>query len=135
MKRSALALVLALLGFLAVLASPALQARGPAPITDIGAVQLPPEAKHVLILADNDPSGAGLRAAETLLRRLKGDGRRAAIVLPPAGEREFGSREMLYTAITRAKESLLLLMPEGPLEERWLRASERKSGLVGRLHG
>jgi hypothetical protein len=26
-------------------------------------------------------------------------------------------------------------MPEGPLEERWLRASERKSGLVGRLHG
>ena len=60
---------------------------------------------------------------------------RVAIVLPPAGEREFGSREMLYTAITRAKESLLLLMPEGPLEERWLRASERKSGLVGRLHG
>ena len=46
-------------------------------------VQLPPEARHVLILADNDPSGAGLRAAETLLRRLKGDGRRAAIVLPP----------------------------------------------------
>ncbi len=46
-------------------------------------VHLPPEARHVLILADNDPSGAGLRAAETLLRRLKGDGRRAAIVLPP----------------------------------------------------
>lgn len=48
MKRSALALVLALLGFLAVLASPALQARGPAPITDISAVQLPPEAQETL---------------------------------------------------------------------------------------
>lgn len=46
-------------------------------------VQLPPEARHVLILADHDPSGAGLRAAETLLRRLQGDGRRATIVLPP----------------------------------------------------
>jgi hypothetical protein len=46
-------------------------------------VQLPPEARHILILADNDPSGAGLRAAETLLRRLKGDGRRAVIALPP----------------------------------------------------
>lgn len=46
-------------------------------------VQLPPEARHVLILADHDASGTGLRAAETLLRRLKGDGRRAAIVLPP----------------------------------------------------
>jgi len=46
-------------------------------------VQLPPEARHILILADHDPSGAGLRAAETLLRRLKGDGRHAAIVLPP----------------------------------------------------
>jgi putative DNA primase/helicase len=46
-------------------------------------VHLPPEARHVFILADNDPSGAGLRAAETLLRRLQGDGRRAAIILPP----------------------------------------------------
>ena len=46
-------------------------------------VQLPPEAQHVLILADHDASGAGLRAADTLLRRLKGEGRRAAIVLPP----------------------------------------------------
>ena len=46
-----------------------------------------------------------------------------------------GSREMLYTAITRAKQSLLLLIPEGLLEARWLRASVRNSGLVERLHG
>jgi hypothetical protein len=57
--------------------------------TGIEQVQLPPEARHVLILADHDPSGAGLRAAETLLRRLKGDGRRAAIVLPPAPGSDF----------------------------------------------
>jgi exodeoxyribonuclease V alpha subunit len=73
--------------------------------------------------------------AMTIHKSQGSESTRVAIVLPPAGEREFGSREMLYTAITRAKESLLLLMPEGPLEERWLRASERKSGLVGRLHG
>jgi hypothetical protein len=57
--------------------------------TGIEQVQLPPEARHVLILADHDPSGAGLRAAETLLRRVKSDGRRAAIVLPPAPGSDF----------------------------------------------
>jgi exodeoxyribonuclease V alpha subunit len=72
--------------------------------------------------------------AMTIHKSQGSESSRVAIVLPPAGQREFGSREMLYTAITRAKESLLLLMPEGPLEPRWLRASERNSGLVGRLH-
>ena len=52
-------------------------------------VQLPPEAQHVLILADHDASGAGLRAADTLLRRLQGEGRRAAIVLPPQPGADF----------------------------------------------
>lgn len=46
-------------------------------------VQLPPEARHVLILADHDASGAGVRAADTLLRRLRREGRHAAIVVPP----------------------------------------------------
>ncbi len=72
--------------------------------------------------------------AMTIHKSQGSESTRVAVVLPPAGEREFGSREMLYTAITRARERLLLLMPEGPLEPRWLRASERNSGLVGRLH-
>lgn len=48
LMRRAVALGLALVGFIAVLASPALQARGPAPITDISAVQLPPDAREML---------------------------------------------------------------------------------------
>jgi exodeoxyribonuclease V alpha subunit len=77
----------------------------------------------------------GLAFAMTIHKSQGSESTRVAIVLPPSQDREFGSREMLYTAITRARKSLLLLMPEGPLEERWLRASERNSGLVGRLHG
>jgi hypothetical protein len=52
-------------------------------------VQLPPEAKRVIILADHDESGAGLRAAETAARHLRMEGREAVIALPPAAGQDF----------------------------------------------
>lgn len=52
-------------------------------------VQLPPEAKRVIILADHDGSGAGLRAAETAARHLRMEGREAVIALPPVRGQDF----------------------------------------------
>lgn len=52
-------------------------------------VQLPPEAKRVIILADHDESGAGLRAAETAARYLRMEGREAVIALPPEVGQDF----------------------------------------------
>lgn len=46
-------------------------------------VHLPPQAHTVFIIADNDPSGAGSRAAETTAHRLRAEGRRVVIVTPP----------------------------------------------------
>lgn len=52
-------------------------------------VDLPPIVRHVLILADNDASGAGMRAAEAGARRLRAQGREVAIVLPPETGEDF----------------------------------------------
>lgn len=52
-------------------------------------VQLPPEAKRVLILADNDASGAGLRAADTAAQRFRIEGRDVAIAIPPTVGEDF----------------------------------------------
>ena len=52
-------------------------------------VDLPPGARRVLILADNDTSGAGLRAAEAAARRLRAQGRDVAVVLPPEEGEDF----------------------------------------------
>lgn len=46
-------------------------------------VQLPPEAQRVVILADHDPSGAGMRAAEAAAGRLRAEGFWVVIALPP----------------------------------------------------
>jgi hypothetical protein len=46
-------------------------------------VRLPPEAQRVLILADHDASGAGLRAAKAAAAVLRGQGGRVAIALAP----------------------------------------------------
>lgn len=52
-------------------------------------VDLPPGVRRVLILADNDTSGAGLRAAEAAARRLRAQGRDVAVVLPPDEGEDF----------------------------------------------
>ena len=52
-------------------------------------VQLPPEVKRVIILADHDEFGAGLRAAETAARHLRMEGREAVIALPPSAGQDF----------------------------------------------
>ena len=46
-------------------------------------VQLPPEARRIIILADNDASGAGLRAAETARGDCAREGRRGRHAMPP----------------------------------------------------
>ncbi len=46
-------------------------------------VQLPPEARRIIILADHDTSGAGMRAADALAGRLRRNGVVTAITMPP----------------------------------------------------
>jgi hypothetical protein len=52
-------------------------------------VQLPPEARRIIILADHDASGAGMRAAEAAARRLRGSGAVVAIAMPPCQGDDF----------------------------------------------
>lgn len=83
-------------------------------------VDLPPGARRVLILADNDTSGAGVRAAEAAARRLRAQGRDVAVVLPPEEGEDFndlllreGSEAVAALiadaeAITEAEPTLLI---------------------------
>jgi hypothetical protein len=68
-------------------------------------VDLPPAAQRVLILADHDASGAGLRAAEASARRLRAQGRDVAIALPPAEGEDFN--DMLLHAGASAVAQLV----------------------------
>ena len=52
-------------------------------------VVLPPEATRVVILADNDGEGVGLRAAEHAAARLHAEGRRVWIASPPTRGDDF----------------------------------------------
>ena len=45
-------------------------------------VALPASVNRIVILADHDASGAGLRAAETAARRLRSEGREVVIAMP-----------------------------------------------------
>ncbi len=75
-------------------------------------VQLPPEAKRVIILADHDVSGAGLRAAETSARHLRMEGREVVIALPPEAGEDFNDLliasgpSAVIAAITAAQPKL-----------------------------
>ncbi|MCA3299621.1 MAG: toprim domain-containing protein, partial [Roseomonas sp.] len=51
--------------------------------------QLPPEARRIVILADHDPSGAGLRAAEATAAKLQLEGREVRIAMPPTPGTDF----------------------------------------------
>ena len=81
-------------------------------------VQLPPEATRVIILADHDESGAGLRAAEAAARHLRMEGREAVIALPPAQGQDFNDLliasgpSAVMTAITAALPKLDEAAPE-----------------------
>ena len=68
-------------------------------------VELPPAAQRVLILADHDASGAGLRAAEASARRLRAQGRDVAIALPPEDGEDFN--DMLLRAGASAIAQLI----------------------------
>ena len=52
-------------------------------------VKLPPDVHRIVILADHDASGAGMRAAESAACRLRAEGRRVAIALPPTPDDDF----------------------------------------------
>lgn len=77
-------------------------------------VQLPAQAKRIIILADHDASGVGLRAAETAARRLRTEGRETAIALPPQSGDDFNDlllrdgaeavRAVLETALPQSDE-------------------------------
>lgn len=68
-------------------------------------VELPPAGQRVLILADHDASGAGLRAAEASARRLRAQGRDVVIALPPEEGEDFN--DMLLRAGSSAVASLI----------------------------
>jgi len=51
--------------------------------------QLPPEARRIVILADHDPSGAGLRAAEATAAKLQLEGREVRIAMPTTPGTDF----------------------------------------------
>ncbi|MCR9140036.1 MAG: toprim domain-containing protein [Alphaproteobacteria bacterium] len=69
-------------------------------------VDLPPAAQRVLILADHDASGAGLRAAEAAARRLRAQGRDVAIAMPPEEGEDFN--DMLSCAGADAVAALIV---------------------------
>ncbi len=64
-------------------ACPALPAWATLSAGNLEAAVLPPEIRRVVILADHDASGTGLRAAETAAARFHHEGRRVWIALPP----------------------------------------------------
>ncbi|MBK6288110.1 MAG: exodeoxyribonuclease V subunit alpha [Gammaproteobacteria bacterium] len=55
------------------------------------------------------------------------------VLPPPSSAPGLAGREMLYTAITRARRRVLFILPEARLEERWFTATKRVSGLRERL--
>jgi exodeoxyribonuclease V alpha subunit len=74
--------------------------------------------------------------AMTIHKSQGSESERVCIVLPPDVTRaEFGGREMLYTAITRARQRVMVLVPGGEIDGRWFRRVGRMSGLVEGLHG
>jgi exodeoxyribonuclease V alpha subunit len=58
-----------------------------------------------------------------------------AIVVLPERELEILSRELLYTAVTRARKHVLIVGSEAMLRAAVLRTARRGSGLAERLRG
>ncbi|MDP2359095.1 MAG: toprim domain-containing protein, partial [Beijerinckiaceae bacterium] len=68
-------------------------------------IDLPPGVRRILILADNDASGAGMRAATAAARRLRAQGRDVAIAMPPEEGEDFN--DMLVRAGPEAIATLI----------------------------
>jgi putative DNA primase/helicase len=68
-------------------------------------VQLPVEARCLVILADHDASGAGLRSAEALAARLRLEGRIVSIATPPTQGDDFN--DLLRTSGSAAIAALV----------------------------
>lgn len=62
------------------------------------------------------------------------DGREAMVVVVlPERDNDILSRELLYTAVTRAKQQVLIVGPEDVLRAAVARSARRGSGLAARL--
>lgn len=72
--------------------------------------RLPPGITEVVIAADHDANGAGLKAAERLAERLVAEGRRVWIVLPPSVDTDFA--DVLATDGADAVRSILAAAAE-----------------------
>ena len=70
-------------GLAVMLACPGLPVWAALSTSGIEQALLPPEAKHVVLLADHDASGAGMRAAEAAAAKFRFEGRRVCIARPP----------------------------------------------------
>jgi putative DNA primase/helicase len=68
----------------------------------IRALNLPPEATHVIICADHDASGVGQRAARDAAQRWLAEGRHVRIVLPPEPGTDFA--DMLLADVSSTAE-------------------------------
>jgi len=59
--------------------------------------------------------------------------RNVAVLLPPDPEHRILSRQLLYTALSRARHSVEICGPRASLDNALARRIERASGLVARL--
>lgn len=76
-------------GIAAMTAIPGLAVWATLSTSGLEQVQLPAQATRVIVLADNDMSSAGLRAAEATAQRLRAEGREVAIAMPPEAGHDF----------------------------------------------
>ena len=91
-------------GLAAMAAVPTLPVWATLSTSGLEQIQLPAGIRRVVILADHDASGAGLRAAETAARRLRAEGREVVIARPPLEGDDFNDllRRDGPEAVTRA---------------------------------
>jgi hypothetical protein len=85
---------------------------------------LPPGVRRVILLADNDASGAGLRSAEAAARRLRGEGRTVVIAMPPDTGEDFN--DLLRRAGAAAVADVVARAEATPEDEPMLRIGQHR---------